>query len=329
MGEQSTTAAGPPARHTAGRPPAPPRLAPRKLFVRLAVATALAFAVALLLGLLLARWDAGHRARERALGEAGAIAARLGHDDLARTAFGASAQPEFLDDFFSSLTGGYEPAKVVLYTPSGRVAYASDRTLIGRPADDPALVRRALDRPQYRLAGNVQQALVPAAWTLAPNAARGVLRIDRDYRPIAAQVHRDFLGEAGAIAIALLGLSVALLPIGRAYLNRARTAAIVDYSNDAIIGQSADSVITNWNAGAEHVYGWRADEAIGRPIDILLPHVQPEPTWDVLADVNRTTHVDRDGRHVQVSVTVSPIRDAEGTLIGSSMIVRAVDDELV
>jgi PAS domain S-box-containing protein len=310
----------------AAHPPAAPRASPRRLFVRFAAAAALALVAALVLGLLLARWDVGSRARARALGEATTIAARLGDDDLARSAFSPAAQADVLDDFFSPLTSGYEPATVVLYDPAGRVSYATDRRLVGTSASDRGLVRRAVDGPRYRVAASTQEALVPAAWSQAPNVAHGVLRLDHDYRPIAAQLRRDFLREAATIALALAGLFAALLPIGRAYLNRARTAAIVDYSNDAIIGQTPDNVITTWNAGAEHVYGWRAEEVVGRPIDVLLPDERPEPDWDALDDPTRTTHVRRDGRPVQVSVTVSPIRDADGTFIGSSMIVRAVDE---
>jgi PAS domain S-box-containing protein len=327
MGEQTTTTAGPPVRHfLAARSPAPPRSSPRRLFLRFVAAAAVALAAALVLGLLLARWDVGSRARERAIGEADAVAARFGSDDLARTAFTPAARSDFFDDFFGPLFGSYDPAAVTLYDAAGRVTYASERTgRLARPPADPAIVRRAAAEPQYRVVGDVQSTLVPAAWALAPNVAHGILRIDRDYAPVAAQVRRDFLREAAAIALALAGLFAALLPIARAYVNRARTAAIVDYSNDAIIGQTPDNVITTWNAGAEHVYGWPAADVIGRPIDVLLPDERPEPLWDTLDDLTRTTHVHRDGRPVEVSVTVSPVRDAEGTFIGSSMIVRPVD----
>jgi two-component system cell cycle sensor histidine kinase/response regulator CckA len=77
--------------------------------------------------------------------------------------------------------------------------------------------------------------------------------------------------------------------------------------------------------GAEAVYGWTAEQAIGRPIDILLPEERPVHATSTL-DLARTTHVRKDGAPVTVSVTVSPIRDETGKFIGSSMIARDVTE---
>ena len=109
-------------------------------------------------------------------------------------------------------------------------------------------------------------------------------------------------------------------------------AAIVDSSEDAIISKSAAAVITSWNAGAERLYGYTAAEAVGRPISMLLP---PELAGEerrildrILAgervDHYETERVRKDGRRVWVSLTVSPLRDTGGTIVGASVIARDV-----
>jgi PAS domain S-box-containing protein len=311
-----------------------------RLFLRFALYSGIALVAAVVIGLLLARWNANDRARSRAIGQASAVAAQLSHDDLARTAFqwprpggGSGADLlAFLDDFFSPTTAGHEPAKVVLYSPQGHVTYATDRSLIGtQPAD--AHVGAALGSPQYLVADGLQHAYIPVTWSFAPNAASGVMELEHDYAPIAAEIHDDFIFQAATIALALFGLYLAMLPImrrvtrtlRRSYVERAQLAAIVDHSNDAVIGQTPDGTITTWNAGAEAVYGWTADEALGKSIDILLPEQRPVEAASEL-DLARATHVRKDGVPVGVSVTVSPIRDEKGEFVGSSMIARDVTE---
>jgi PAS domain S-box-containing protein len=312
-----------------------------KLFLRFALYSGIALVAAVAIGLLLARWNANDRAQSRAIGEATAVATQLGRDDLARTAFqwprpsggSGSDLTDFLDDFFSPTTAGHEPAKVVLYSPQGYVTYATDRSLIGTQTLDAGRVHDALSGPRYAVADGRQQAYVPVTWTFASGTASGVMRLDHDYAPIAAEIHDDFLFQAGVIALALFGLYLAMLPImrrvtrslRRSYVERAQLAAIVDHSNDAIIGQTPDGVITSWNAGAQAVYGWTADQALGKSIDILLPEHRPVHRASDL-DLARTTHVRKDGAPVTVSVTVSPIRDEQGAFIGSSMIARDVTE---
>lgn len=111
---------------------------------------------------------------------------------------------------------------------------------------------------------------------------------------------------------------------------RLQLAAIVDSAHDAIIGKSLDGVITSWNAGAEATYGYTAQEAIGQSARILIPeqfgHHEPE-----LADLARygrpfnqfdTVRRRKDGRKIDVTMTISPIRDASGRIVGTSSIER-------
>lgn len=316
-------------------------MAPPKLFLRFALFSGIALAVAVGLALVVARWNANERAENRAVGEATAVAKQLSTDDLARTAFdwprpaGAAGEDllAFLDDFFSPTVSGHDPPTVVLYSLDGHVTYAIDRALIGTQARDAAVVEDATKGPRYSVADDLQDTYVPVTWAFTPGTVRGVMSLQRDYRPVAAQIQEEFLFQAATLALALIGLYLAMLPImrratsslRRAYVDRAELAAIVDHSNDAIVAQSPDGVITSWNACAEYVYGWTAEEAVGRPIDVLLPETRPAvPVSEV--DHTRATHVRKDGTPISVSVTVSPIRDANNTIVGSSMTVRDVTD---
>ena len=115
----------------------------------------------------------------------------------------------------------------------------------------------------------------------------------------------------------------------------AEMAAIVDSSNDAIIGKTLDGVVTTWNRGAEHVYGYTADEMIGKNVELLLPPDRPNEIREIIAGmlVNdaRTDHFEtqrirKDGRIIDVSLTLSPIRNSDGTVVGASSVARDVTE---
>jgi PAS domain S-box-containing protein len=113
---------------------------------------------------------------------------------------------------------------------------------------------------------------------------------------------------------------------------RAWLAAIVDSSDDAIISKDLNSIITSWNHGAERIFGYRPEEIVGRSVLTLIP---PELQGDevmILDKLRRgerldhfeTTRVRKDGRRIEVSLTISPIRDASGRLIGASKVARDI-----
>jgi two-component system sensor kinase FixL len=111
-------------------------------------------------------------------------------------------------------------------------------------------------------------------------------------------------------------------------------AAIVESSDDAIIAKNLDGVILSWNRGAERMYGYLAGEAIGRPISLLVPAEQIHELDDILDSVKadkrvahlHTRRLTKDGRVLDVSLTVSPIKDAAGTIVGASTIARDITD---
>ena len=113
-----------------------------------------------------------------------------------------------------------------------------------------------------------------------------------------------------------------------------RLAAIVDSSDDAIVSKTLDGVITSWNRGAERIFGWTAAEAVGRHITMIIPRERWAEEDDVLARIRRgervhhfeTVRVTRDGRLLDISLTVSPIRDPEGRVVGASKIARDISE---
>ncbi len=115
---------------------------------------------------------------------------------------------------------------------------------------------------------------------------------------------------------------------------RTRLAAIVESSNDAIISQTLDGVVTSWNRAAEHLFGYAPEEMIGHPIARLLPADGADELETTLAALRRgeriehfeTRRVCKDGRRIHVSLTLSPIRDASGDVVGVSKIARDVTE---
>ena len=111
-------------------------------------------------------------------------------------------------------------------------------------------------------------------------------------------------------------------------------AAIVESSNDAIIGKTLDGIITSWNPGAEKIYGYSAQEAIGRPISVVVPPEIPDDESQILERIKRGDRVDRyetvrlrkDGEKIDVSLTISPIKDATGNIIGASTIAQDITE---
>src|ERR687893_450213 len=115
---------------------------------------------------------------------------------------------------------------------------------------------------------------------------------------------------------------------------RARFAAIVESSADAIIGKTLEGIITSWNKGAQSIYGYSANEAVGQPISMLVPPERADEVPKILEKVGRgekvvhseTVRVTKDGRRLDISLSVSPIRDNEGSIIGASTIARDITE---
>ena len=124
------------------------------------------------------------------------------------------------------------------------------------------------------------------------------------------------------------------LPLGSAVPSDRFLAAIVESSDDAIIGKTLDGTITSWNRAAEHLYGYTADEAVGRPIAMIIPEDRPDELPGIMARLRRggridhyeTVRVRKDGGRLDVSVSIAPIRDEAGRIVGAASIGRDITE---
>ena len=115
---------------------------------------------------------------------------------------------------------------------------------------------------------------------------------------------------------------------------RERLVAVVESSDDAIIGKNLDGIINSWNSGAEKVFGYSSVEAMGKPILMLLPPERAAEEADILTHIRRgesidhfeTVRVKKGGTRIDVSVTISPIRDSSGAIVGASKIARDITE---
>jgi PAS domain S-box-containing protein len=111
-------------------------------------------------------------------------------------------------------------------------------------------------------------------------------------------------------------------------------AAIVESSDDAILGKNLEGIITSWNGAAERMYGYRAEEMVGQPVTLLFAPDRQDEFSQIMAHIRRgervdhyeTTRMRKDGTFLTVSVTVSPIKDSTGTIIGASAIARDITE---
>jgi PAS domain S-box-containing protein len=111
-----------------------------------------------------------------------------------------------------------------------------------------------------------------------------------------------------------------------------RMAAIVESSDDAIVSKNLEGIIQTWNRGAERIFGWLAHEVIGKAINIIIPLDRQDEEPQILARIQRGERMDhfetirmaKDGRLIAVSVTISPVRDGNGTIVAASKIARDI-----
>jgi len=157
-----------------------------------------------------------------------------------------------------------------------------------------------------------------------------------------AQVTRATNLVGSLMGIVMVGVAFFLFRRELAHRQRAddalrRLAAIVESSDDAIVSKSLDGLIVSWNAGARRIYGYAAEEVIGRPIALLCP---PERVDEVQNNLERvrhgihiahfeTTRVRKDGQRIDVSLSISPIKDNGGAVIGASAIARDITERKV
>jgi PAS domain S-box-containing protein len=111
-------------------------------------------------------------------------------------------------------------------------------------------------------------------------------------------------------------------------------AAIVESSDDAILTKDLDGIITSWNQGAERIFGYTAEEVIGQSVTLLIPANRPDEEPEILKRIRRGERIDhyetirqrKDGSLIDISLTVSPLKDASGNIVGASKIARDITE---
>ena len=173
--------------------------------------------------------------------------------------------------------------------------------------------------------------------------------MQQDERDLLAVCERQS-GQSFAVAVfttfltfALgMGMVATLVYLGHRQLSerklaervQARLAAIVESSDDAILSKDLNGIIQTWNDGASRLFGYRADEVVGRPITLLLPPERIHEEEQILARVRsgqrvehmETVRVAKDGSLLDISLTVSPVKDRSGRIIGASKVARNITD---
>ncbi|MFP3547274.1 PAS domain S-box protein [Rhizobium sp. SIMBA_035] len=145
---------------------------------------------------------------------------------------------------------------------------------------------------------------------------------------------KDHGGEGGSAQDRLEQLEAGAAAAQPGHDAAAFLAAIVESSEDAIISKSLQGIITTWNKSAERVFGYTAAEAVGRPVTMLIPEDRLDEEPAILARIRSGERVDhfetirrrKDGAFIDISLTISPIRNSDGKIIGASKIARDISD---
>jgi PAS domain S-box-containing protein len=157
----------------------------------------------------------------------------------------------------------------------------------------------------------------------------------KDGTAVWIEVKTTLMRNAEGQTIGFIGISKDITE--RKHIEEAslRLAAIVESSNDAIIGKTREGIITSWNSAAERMYGYLAEEVVGQPVTLLFPPERQEEFASIMEQISRGEKVDhfetmrvrKDGAIIPVSVTISPIYDSEGQINGASTITRDISEQ--
>jgi PAS domain S-box-containing protein len=182
-----------------------------------------------------------------------------------------------------------------------------------------------------RVEGSIEAAMKPATGRF--EAEYRLRRNDGSVRWIAARGQTQF-DEAGH-AIQLPGVALDITERKHAEELRGRLAAVVESSDDAILSKDLDGIIVTWNRGAQRMFGYESGEVVGRSVTLLIPPELAKEEPEILRRLRRgeridhyeTTRVKKDGTRISVSLSVSPIRDGNGNVVGASKIARDITEQ--
>jgi PAS domain S-box-containing protein len=140
--------------------------------------------------------------------------------------------------------------------------------------------------------------------------------------------------DASGVLVGAVNMLIDLTDRVRADQIRQHLASIVESSDDAIISKDLNGIITSWNTGAQRIFGYTAEEVIGQPVTMLMPPDRYKEETEILGRIRRGERVDhyetirrrKDGRLLDISLTVSPMHNSEGRIIGASKIARDITE---
>lgn len=169
--------------------------------------------------------------------------------------------------------------------------------------------------------------MLPDSSNINPQALEVIQRLNADLQ--------DQVREHGdRLLAAYQRLSEEIAARESAERARAHLAAVVESADDAIISKTLDGIVRSWNPGAERLFGYRAEEMIAEPVTRIIPQENIREEADILARLKRGERIDhyeavrrrKDSTLIPVSLTISPVRDAAGNIIGASKIARDLTD---
>lgn len=146
-----------------------------------------------------------------------------------------------------------------------------------------------------------------------------------------ASVLNDIAGEPER----LIGVNIDITDRGEMERVTGLLAAIVDSSDDGIISKNLDGIITSWNKGAERIFGFTADEAIGKSISMIIPRERRDEEAGILSRLKNGERIDhfetirlhKDGTKLDISLTISPVKDRTGRITGASKVARDITEK--
>ena len=290
---------------------------PPRLVLRFAVYAGAAVVLAAVGALLLARFGAGATAEDDLASDAHYLADELGRDDLVRAAFAGRVTPDVeaqLDDLLGRAAGAREVARTTLVAPDGTITYSTDRSLVGRSADE--LGRGMLD------------AHAPVRWVLETTRTRGTLVAERSDAVVSADVRSAFLTQAGLVVVALLVLYAALIPVFRRVTNElearnrrlveseARYRSLMEQASDAIFVADIKGRLTDVNERACELLGYTQEE---------LLHLHAMDLMTIGDAAQLPLHV-RDLRAGKTILVERPVRRKDGSFLVGDVSAKLLDD---
>lgn len=222
---------------------------------------------------------------------------------------------------------------VIVTNLSGTIIYWNQgaQALFGYSSEEmlgntPALLYPDVDERQ--LAHDLQQVLQGQDYVGEWRGRR------KDATTVWVAIKTTLLRNAATEVVGFLGVASDITARKEAEEIRNRLAAIVESSDDAIVSKTLDGIITSWNAAAERLFGYSAGEAVGKHITLIIPVELYGEEEEIIAKLRRgmriqhfeTVRQRKDGRRIEVSLTISPVKDATGRIIGASKIARDISE---